>query len=370
MLTVDTLVKTYKARKGADDVPAVNEVSLDIDRGKVLTLLGPSGCGKTTTLRSIAGLEDPDSGRIVVGDQVMFDSETGTNVAASKRGLGMVFQSYAIWPNMNVFGNVAFPLKIRPRRSKPSRNEIRERVERVLTTVRLDHLADRPATDLSGGQQQRLALARALVMEPPLLLLDEPLSNLDAKLREEMRFELKRLQRDLQITTVYVTHDQSEALAVSDRIAVMNQGVVEQTGKAREIYNKPATRFVAGFIGKSNFVDGSISGNRGDGLYEVTTPDGSLVVSSTLDLPNGHAVAVSIRPEHIELDEDLTASTGLGVWRGMVIGRAFLGDSVEHQLELGKTRLLVQCNATKSIAPGREVMIRFNPEACGLIPER
>ena len=170
MLTVDTLVKTYKARKGADDVPAVNEVSLDIDRGKVLTLLGPSGCGKTTTLRSIAGLEDPDSGRIVVGDQVMFDSETGTNVAASKRGLGMVFQSYAIWPNMNVFGNVAFPLKIRPRRSKPSRNEIRERVERVLTTVRLDHLADRPATDLSGGQQQRLALARALVMEPPLLV--------------------------------------------------------------------------------------------------------------------------------------------------------------------------------------------------------
>jgi iron(III) transport system ATP-binding protein len=370
MLTVDTLVKTFKVRRGVADVPAVNGVSLQVDRGRVLTLLGPSGCGKTTTLRSIAGLEDPDSGRIVVGDRVMFDSATGTNVAASKRSLGMVFQSYAIWPNMNVYGNVAFPLKMRPRATRPSRAAMREKVERVLTTVRLDHLADRPATDLSGGQQQRLALARALIMEPPLLLLDEPLSNLDAKLREEMRFELKRLQRDLGITTVYVTHDQSEALAVSDSIAVMNQGEVEQTGKGREIYNQPATRFVAGFIGKSNFVDGSIAGNCGDGLYEVSTADGSLIVSSTLDLPVGHAVAVSIRPEHIELDENITQPTGLGVWRGKVIGRAFLGDSVEHQLELGKTRLLAQCNATKSIAPGRDVMIHFNPQWCGLIPEK
>lgn len=369
MLTVDNLFKTYTGRKSSE-VPAVNGVSIDIERGKVLTLLGPSGCGKTTTLRSIAGLEDPDGGRITVGDRVMFDGDAGVNVAASKRGLGMVFQSYAIWPNMNVFGNAAFPLKIRPRGARLSKDKIRERVERVLTTVHLDHLADRPATDLSGGQQQRLALARALVMEPPLLLLDEPLSNLDAKLREEMRFELKRLQRDLQITTVYVTHDQSEALAVSDRIAVMNSGEVEQIGKAREIYNNPATRFVAGFIGKSNFVDGSIAGRRGDGGYEVSTPDGALAVSSSLDLPIGHAVAVSIRPEHIEIDENISESTSLGVWRGKVIGRAFLGDSVEHQLELGKTRLLVQCNASKSIAPGREVMIRFSPDWCGLIPEK
>jgi iron(III) transport system ATP-binding protein len=369
MLVVENLDKTYPGKRNAEHVAAVKGVSLDVEQGELLTLLGPSGCGKTTTLRSIAGLEDPDGGRIVVNDRVMFDDSARVNVRPNKRGLGMVFQSYAIWPNMNVFRNVAYPLTVRPRKTRPTHAQIRERVERVLATVQLDHLADRPATDLSGGQQQRLALARALAMEPPLLLLDEPLSNLDAKLREEMRFELKRLQRDLGITTVYVTHDQSEALAVSTNIAVMNQGGVEQWGKPREIYNNPRTRFVADFIGKSNFVDGTIRGKARDAAYEIDTANGPLVVCSDLDLPVGKAVAVSIRPEHVALDEDVSGGPGLSAWRGTVSGRVFLGDSVVYRVQLEDTSILVHCNASQSISTGSEVMVRTRPEWCGLIPD-
>ncbi|MGH8944563.1 MAG: ABC transporter ATP-binding protein, partial [Acidimicrobiia bacterium] len=209
MLTVTDLVKTFPSSKSEKGGPvvAVGGISFSIEPGQMFTLLGPSGCGKTTTLRSVAGLETPDSGEIQVGDRILYSSEKRIRVPANKRSLGMVFQSYAIWPHMNVFKNVAFPLEV-DQGKRLSRREITERVDNVLAVVQLDALAGRQATDLSGGQQQRLALARALVMEPELLLLDEPLSNLDAKLREEMRFELKRLQRELGITAVYVTHDQ------------------------------------------------------------------------------------------------------------------------------------------------------------------
>src|SRR5215217_7568192 len=214
MLRIRNLVKTFAGARVEKHrrVQAVDDVSFEVEDGQLFTLLGPSGCGKTTTLRCIAGLEMPDRGEISIDDRVLFSSERRVRVPANERGLGMVFQSYAIWPHMNVFKNVAFPLQVLPRRQRPSRKELRERVERALKVVRLDHLARRQATDLSGGQQQRLALARALV-------LDEPLSNLDAKLREEMVFELKRLQRDLGVTAIYVTHDQAEALAMSNRIA-------------------------------------------------------------------------------------------------------------------------------------------------------
>src|SRR5438874_4855102 len=272
MLEVRNLAKSFSAgkREARGRVLAVDDVSFEVAAGELFTLLGPSGCGKTTTLRSIAGLEVPDEGEISVGGRVFFSSSPRIQVPANERGLGMVFQSYAIWPHMNVHKNVAFPLEVLPRQQRPSRREIRERVERVLTVVNLDHVAARQATDLSGGQQQRLALARALVMEPPLLLLDEPLSNLDAKLRENMRFELKRLQRELGITGVYVTHDQVEALAMSNRVAVMRDGRLEQVGRPREIYERPRSKFVADFIGTSNFIDGVVEARDGD-RYRVQT---------------------------------------------------------------------------------------------------
>src|SRR5688572_10050192 len=251
MLTVSGLCTEYIDERG-ESIRAAHEVSFEVPQGKLFTLLGPSGCGKTTTLRSIAGLERPRSGEITVEGTVIYSSERNVFIPPSRRRLGMVFQSYAIWPHMTVFQNAAFPLQVgKPRNS---RKTIEERVRRVLKVVALEDMAEREATKLSGGQQQRLALARALVMEPPLLLLDEPLSNLDAKLRERMRFELKRLQRDIGITTVYVTHDQSEALALSHSIAVMNKGQIQQTGSPREIYERPGSQFVADFIGSTNFL--------------------------------------------------------------------------------------------------------------------
>src|SRR5690242_13434672 len=233
MLRVEGLFTEYPNERG-EIVRAAQDVTFTVPEGKLFTLLGPSGCGKTTTLRSIAGLEKPRAGEIAVNDRVVFSSARNVFVAPNRRGFGMVFQSYAIWPHMNVFKNAAFPLAVGTRRH--SREEIRSRVMRVLEAVQLDHLAEREATKLSGGQQQRLALARALVMEPQLLLLDEPLSNLDAKLRARMRTELKRLQRELGLTTVYVTHDQAEALALSHEIAVMNEGRIIQRGTPRQIY--------------------------------------------------------------------------------------------------------------------------------------
>ena len=258
MLSVRSLYTEYANEHGAA-VKAAQDVSFDVPEGKLFTLLGPSGCGKTTTLRSIAGLEKPTAGEIEVAGRFVYSSSKGIFVAPNKRNFGMVFQSYAIWPHMNVFQNVAFPLEVR----RLPKKEIRDKVMRVLQAVALDELVDRDATKLSGGQQQRLALARALVMEPKLLLLDEPLSNLDAKLRDRMRSELKRLQRDLNLTTVYVTHDQSEALALSHEIAVMNEGRVVQVGTPRQIYEQPTEKFVADFVGSTNFIGGTVETSRG-----------------------------------------------------------------------------------------------------------
>src|SRR3989440_1345630 len=252
MLRVEGLFTEYPNEKG-EIVRAAQDVTFTVPEGKLFTLLGPSGCGKTTTLRSIAGLEKPSAGEIEVGGRLVYSSDKRIFVAPNKRNFGMVFQSYAIWPHMNVFQNAAFPLEVR----RLAKKEVRERVMRVLHAVALDALVDRDATKLSGGQQQRLALARALVMEPQLLLLDEPLSNLDAKLRDRMRTELKRLQREFSLTTVYVTHDQSEALALSHEIAVMSEGRVVQVGTPRQIYEQPHNKFVADFVGTTNFIGGA-----------------------------------------------------------------------------------------------------------------
>jgi iron(III) transport system ATP-binding protein len=368
VLQVEDLVKTFPGGKGDKEgrVFAVKDVSFEVPPGTLFTLLGPSGCGKTTTLRCIAGLETPDAGEIKVGDRVFFSSKSRQKVRANERGLGMVFQSYAIWPHMNVYQNVAFPLSVLPRESRPSKQEIRSRVEAVLATVKLGDLASRRATDLSGGQQQRLALARALVMEPPVLLLDEPLSNLDAKLREEMRFELKRIQRDLGITAVYVTHDQVEALAISKLIAVVKDGEIQQVGSPREIYTKPRSRFVADFIGTSNFIDGTIEGKEGDRCI-VATSEG-VIRAGAIDQPAGTRVVIAVRPEHVQLEPQRPSSTTANRWGGKVVARAFLGESVDHMVEVGKLEVRARCNPSLSIPPETEVTLTFPEEECSLIP--
>ena len=370
LLRVANLVKTFAAGRGEriGRLRAVDDISLEVEEGELFTLLGPSGCGKTTTLRSIAGLETPDGGEIVLAGRMLYSSERKVRVPANERGLGMVFQSYAIWPHMDVSRNVAFPLQVLPRKRRPGRKELSERVERALATVQLGELASRRATDLSGGQQQRLALARALVMEPPLLLLDEPLSNLDAKLRESMRFELKRLQRELGITGLYVTHDQVEALAMSNRVAVMRNGKIEQIGRPREVYEAPRSRFVADFIGTSNLIDGKIEAREAE-IYVVSTADGTLRVPSSLDFPVGAQVVVSARPEHIVLEVGSSMNGNRpNLWRGRVEARAFAGESVDHVVSIGSREIRARCNSAVSIPASTEVAVRFTEQACTLVP--
>jgi iron(III) transport system ATP-binding protein len=368
-VVVTGLEKTFAdgSKKGGEPVQAVAGISFEVDRGTMFTLLGPSGCGKTTTLRCIAGLETPDAGEIVVDGRTFTSSDGAINLPANQRGLGMVFQSYAIWPHMNVYQNVAFPLAAAPRRQRPSKRVVRERVERVLDVVQLGDLADRPATDLSGGQQQRLALARALVMEPPLLLLDEPLSNLDAKLREEMRFELKRLQRELHITAVYVTHDQIEALSMSRNIAVMNEGKIEQIGRPREIYDRPASPFVAGFIGVSNLFSGVVTDVGPGEESTVSTDHGRLRILTTAPIGRGAEILVAVRPEQIRLD---LSPDGETEWIGTVRARAFVGDATEHVVRMNDgTDVRVKSARTVSIAPGTTVRLTMAAEHCTVVPD-
>ena len=384
MLTIDNLIKTFDADKrtrkqaraakaGAAEparVFAVHDVSFEVAEGELFTLLGPSGCGKTTTLRSIAGLEKPDSGRITVRERVLFsevDGQPTINTPANERGLGMVFQSYAIWPHMSVFDNVAFPLQVRKRGERLSKSDIADKVERVLEVMELGHLSNRQATKLSGGQQQRLALARAIVTQPPLLLLDEPLSNLDAKLRESLRFELKRLQKELGITSIYVTHDQVEALALSSKIAVMREGKVVQLGKPREIYTNPNSRFVAEFIGTSNFLNGTVTANDGT-FVTVDTTEGRLRVRSSAAVPVGSEAIVSIRPEAVEIAETSAGGTAANEWSGEIVSRAFLGDSVDHVVKVGKIEVRNRSNPTVSVAPGTSVFLRMDPDKLALVP--
>ena len=371
ILSVQGLTKVFDAKDGSDEngrVVAVDRLSFTVDKGKLFTLLGPSGCGKTTTLRSIAGLERPSAGEIRIDGRLLFSSKTGTWVPANRRGLGMVFQSYAIWPHMNVEENTMYPLTVRPRAQRLSKKEQRERTERVLTIVELDHLASRPATDLSGGQQQRLALARALIMEPPLLLLDEPLSNLDAKLRAGMRLELKRLQQEIGVTAVYVTHDQVEALAISDTLAVMDHGVIQQVGQPRTIYDRPNNLFVADFIGTSNMIGGRIQARSPDGGYVVDTAHGVVEAATGPDaeLEVGADVFVSVRPEHVTLSVD-EVSAGPNRWRGRVLTRAFLGEAVDHLIQVGTLDMKSKTNPHASVAEGEEVTLSLEREACHVV---
>ena len=368
MLSVKALFTEYPG-SGGQVVKAAQDISFDVPEGKLFTLLGPSGCGKTTTLRSIAGLERPQMGEIVVGGRTVFASDRGIFVAPNRRNFGMVFQSYAIWPHMNVFQNVAFPLEVRKQR--PSKAELADKVMRVLRAVALDQLAERDATKLSGGQQQRLALARALVMEPQLLLLDEPLSNLDAKLRERMRFELKRLQRELKLTTVYVTHDQSEALALSHEIAVMHAGTLIEVGNPHQLYSRPKRRFTATFLGLTNLIEGNVVELGGDSQPgRMETKRGTFAFIPAAGLIRGQAAILSIRPHAIVLSRERDGSGK--VWLdGTVTEREFLGEFVRYRVKVSDTHLIADQShyvGGATYDPGTRIHVGIDPVQVRFLP--
>ena len=315
------------ATRSLGDVTAVSRLDLEIRNGECFSLLGPSGCGKTTTLRMIAGFEDLSEGEIWIGDRPVSVRDRNLYVQPEDRGLGMVFQAFAVWPHLNVFENVAFPLRVR----KIRRAEMESRVAEALGHTGLSGLERSFPSSLSGGQLQRIALARAIVMKPDVLLLDEPLSNLDPKLRETMRFEIKALQRRLGFTIIYVTHDQSEAMALSDRMLVMDMGVVQQVDTPANMYKDPANKFVYGFLGLSNFIDVNISGGR---AYPVGTDGAPLPFPVPSDFGES-AATVASRPNEIELSAE-------GGYRVEVKSRIFLGDYTEYRVDAGDQEVRIQ----------------------------
>ncbi len=328
MITVTNLSMSYG---GPEGVKAVRDISFEVPEGSFYTLLGPSGCGKTSTLRCIAGLERPTAGEIRIDDQVVY-SKGSRVVPINERPIGMVFQSYAIWPHMSVFENTAFPLRVGKQRL--ASRIIRDKVMEALSLVGLQAFEQRMATQLSGGQQQRLALARALVREPKVLLLDEPLSNLDAKLRDQTRLELRRIQRRLRITTLYVTHDQTEALSMSNSIAVMNQGVIAQEGRPTEIYRRPRSMFVAQFIGATSRVPGVLTADQEGEQRRVATSIGDIWCLTPDELRPEESVAAIIRPENVVLHREQVAATK-NVFKGEVRRAVFLGESLDYSIDLG-----------------------------------
>ncbi|MSP39858.1 MAG: ABC transporter ATP-binding protein [Deltaproteobacteria bacterium] len=364
MIRVESLQKSFAGAKG--EVRALRGVSFEIDKGQLFTLLGPSGCGKTTTLRCIAGLEQPLAGEISIHDRLVFSSFSRVFIAPEQRRIGMVFQSYAIWPHMTVAQNVAYPLP-----SALSRNEIAQRVDKILARLGLGELGDRLAPNLSGGQQQRVALARALVAEPQVLLLDEPLSNLDAKLREQMSFELKTLHESLNITTVYVTHDQEEALALSDRIGLMHEGALLEVGAPLELYTRPAHRITADFLGSANFIPAQVerSGNVAWDEMLLSTALGKFVSLRSPEWQPGMAASLFFRPENVELltgSEALARETNHG--SALVERATFLGNSADVMLRCGEILLRVRAHPARVPRTGEQVSFSVAPDSCIVFP--
>ena len=362
MLNVSGLHTEYVSDKGVV-VKAAQDVSFEVPEGQLFTLLGPSGCGKTTTLRSIAGLEKPTAGVISVSGTNVYSASDNIFVPPNKRGFGMVFQSYAIWPHMTVFQNASFPLEVGSKNY--SRKEIETKVMRVLESVELAQYHDRDATRLSGGHQQRLALARALVMEPKLLLLDEPLSNLDAKLREKMRFELKKIQRELGITTIYVTHDQSEALALSHEIAVMRSGRIMQIGTPRQIYETPNSEFVADFVGTINFIKATVrSVDAAAQSMVVDSEIGTVQVPMFNDFRVGEAVQVCARPEDIHLSDATPPVNHTNHYLGSVYAKIFLGEVLDFQVQVNDKVMLARVHPSQKTPVGAPIHIVLDPSDC------
>ena len=354
-IEIQNLFKRFK------DVVAINRIQLEVNQGEMLTLLGPSGCGKTTTLRCIAGLEKPEEGDIIIDGQPMLSQGF---VESSKRGIGMVFQNYAVWPHMKVFNNIVYGLKLQ----KEPRRSIREKAKKVLELVGLGGLEDRYPAQLSGGQQQRVALARALVTNPKVLLLDEPLSNLDAKLREELRFEIKSLVRRMGITSVYVTHDQAEAMVISDRIVVMNQGNVVQIGTPEEIYNRPSNKFVADFIGTMNFIPAEVVKVVPDTVYVRTDFSEKIVcrMTGTVNATQGEKVYASIRPEDVEVFLEPPQDKE-NLFKGIIAHKAYLGNFLYFFVHVDSTMIRVQVTHHLPQEEGEELYLYLNPQKCMIL---
>jgi len=348
-------LRNLTKRYGSNAV--VDDISLRIDHGLLVCLLGPSGCGKTTTLRLLAGFVEPSAGEILVGDRVV--SSPSRTLPPEQRNMSMIFQSYALWPHMTVAENVAYGLRLR----KMNSDAIKKRVQAMLATIKLENLADRYPGELSGGQQQRVSLARALVVEPETLLLDEPLSNLDANLREEMRFEVRRLHDRYRYTTVYVTHDQSEAMTTADLIAVMNQGKIEQLGTPEQIYDTPRSEFVARFIGSSNVV-------RGKKVDETHIAfGGAKLRCNSASAAKGNESAISIRQHDIQLSAS-PLSHGENVVSGEVLRHVFLGGSRDYIVTVdGGTQLRIVTPADQIVAAGTKVWLHLPPSRCHVLAD-
>jgi iron(III) transport system ATP-binding protein len=346
MISIRKLRKSFKAQQGL--VNALRDIDLEVAEGDFCVLLGPSGCGKTTTLRCVAGLEKPDGGELEIGGRLVNSPASRVYIPAEKRDIGMVFQSYAIWPHMSVFQNVAFPLTQGQKRV--AKASVGDRVRAALKRVQLDGLEDRPATDLSGGQQQRVAMARAMVTDAKVLLMDEPLSNLDARLREQMRVELRKITKSIGVTTLYVTHDQAEALSLGDKVCVMNLGEILQIASPHDVYAKPANLFVAQFVGEMNFVKGAVTGpgkiESPLGVFELPVPNG---------VTTGAAVTLAIRPEHVAVTPNQdSAKTAC-----KVASRNYLGDAALLEVEVNGVTLLAKLAGDTPLAVGQNAAVEL-----------
>lgn len=357
MVSVRNLVKTFVSRE--ETVSALSNVTLSTPPNRILTLLGPSGCGKTTLLRCIAGLESPDSGEISIGDEVVWSKAQGISLPPERRGIGMVFQSYAIWPHMTVFGNVAYPLEIR----RTPKQEIEKRVKKILDLVQLGGFENRLATKLSGGQQQRVALARALVAEPKVILFDEPLSNLDAKLRESTRQELRDFLTELAISAIYVTHDQVEALTISDDIAVMRGGSIVERGTPQDIYLRSNNPFVVDFIGRANFLNATVKGYQDENHATVSCALGDIVCSAPSGLSIGTEVTIYTRPESFEVAPPSSPPVE-NEFEGTVTSLLFAGEAHEAEVSVGGTRVLAKLKSHTPLKKGDKVRLHIDREWC------
>ncbi len=355
-------------------VVAIDNLNLEVKDGELVTLLGPSGCGKTTTLRTITGFLTPDSGDIYINDRRI------TDIPPEKRGIGLVFQNYALWPHMNVFQNLAFGLQMR----KIPKSEIKKRVKQYLEMVGLSGYEDRYPRELSGGQQQRVALARALVLQPDILLLDEPLSNLDALLRERMRFEIARIHKESGVTTVYVTHDQTEAMVISDRIVILNKGRIMQEGKPEDIYEKPVNKFVASFMGNTSFIGGRVR-EIGDKYTIIQTEDGLVIYGVGRDVKRGEKAVIAIRPENVQFvsfeergreieGAKMEAKIGdsskkVNLFPVKVERESYVGEVIDYQLRINRWSIRAKSPVANKIGTGENAYIYLDPDKMSILPE-